>query len=101
LRASALDARGISPTCCPINAQFPRKRCHEQKFTTASPRNDHKVGIKNKRLRAGWDEDYNTLKTKGYNLEHNFGHGKQHLASFLATLQYPVVVVSHLVGTAG
>ena len=28
----------------------------------------------------------NTLKTKGYNLEHNFGHGKQHLASFLATL---------------
>jgi hypothetical protein len=22
----------------------------------------------------------------GYNLEHNFGHGKQHLSSFLATL---------------
>ena len=28
----------------------------------------------------------NTLKTKGYNLEHNFGHGHQHLASLLATL---------------
>jgi hypothetical protein len=28
----------------------------------------------------------NTLKTKGYNLEHNFGHGKQHLSSLLATL---------------
>jgi hypothetical protein len=26
------------------------------------------------------------LKTKGYNLEHNFGHGKQNLASVLATL---------------
>lgn len=26
------------------------------------------------------------LKTKGYHLEHNFGHGKQHLASFLLTL---------------
>jgi hypothetical protein len=28
----------------------------------------------------------NTLKTKGYHLEHNFGHGKQHLASFLVSL---------------
>ncbi len=32
------------------------------------------------------NEHNNTLKTKGYNLEHNFGHGKQHLASFLASL---------------
>ena len=32
------------------------------------------------------NENNNTLKTKGYNLEHNFGHGKQNLASFLATL---------------
>jgi hypothetical protein len=39
--------------------------------------------------RARWkveNENNNTLKTKGYNLEHNFGHGKEHLASFLATL---------------
>ena len=32
------------------------------------------------------NENNNTLKTKGYNLEHNFGHPKQHLSSFLATL---------------
>ncbi len=32
------------------------------------------------------NENNNTLKTKGYNLDHNFGHGKQHLSSFLATL---------------
>lgn len=31
------------------------------------------------------NENNNTLKTKGYNLEHNLGHGKQHLASLLAT----------------
>jgi hypothetical protein len=31
------------------------------------------------------NENNNTLKTKGYHLEHNFGHGKQHLASLLAT----------------
>ena len=39
--------------------------------------------------RARWkieNEAFNTLKTKGYNLEHNFGHGKKHLASVLATL---------------
>lgn len=32
------------------------------------------------------NENHNVLKTKGYHLEHNFGHGKQHLASFLLTL---------------
>jgi len=31
------------------------------------------------------NENNNTLKTKGYNLEHNFGHGKHHLSSLLAT----------------
>jgi hypothetical protein len=31
------------------------------------------------------NENNNTLKTKGYHLNHNFGHGKQHLASLLAT----------------
>jgi hypothetical protein len=39
--------------------------------------------------RARWkieNEHNNTLKTKGYHLEHNFGHGKQHLSSLLATL---------------
>ncbi len=32
------------------------------------------------------NENHNVLKTKGYHLEHNFGHGDQHLASFLLTL---------------
>lgn len=32
------------------------------------------------------NENNNTLKTKGYNLTHNFGHGKQHLAALLVTL---------------
>lgn len=39
--------------------------------------------------RARWkveNEDINTLKTKGYNLEHNFGHGTSHLCETLATL---------------
>jgi len=39
--------------------------------------------------RSRWkieNENNNTLKTKGYNLEHNFGHGKKHLSSLLATM---------------
>lgn len=32
------------------------------------------------------NENNNTLKTKGYHLEHNFGHGKKHLASLLAAM---------------
>ena len=32
------------------------------------------------------NENNNVLKTKGYHFEHNFGHGSQHLASFLLTL---------------
>jgi hypothetical protein len=32
------------------------------------------------------NENNNTLKTKGYHLEHNFGHGKKELANFLLTL---------------
>ena len=38
--------------------------------------------------RARWkveNENNNTLKTKGYHLEHNYGHGQKHLSSLLAT----------------
>jgi len=39
--------------------------------------------------RARWkveNETFNTLKTKGYNLEHNFGHGQDNLAAVLVIL---------------
>lgn len=39
--------------------------------------------------RSRWkieNENNNTLKTKGYQFEHNYSHGKQHLASLLASL---------------
>ena len=40
--------------------------------------------------RAGWkieNENNNVLKNRGYHLEHNFGHGKKHLASLLMTMK--------------
>jgi hypothetical protein len=48
--------------------------------------------------RARWkveNENNNTLKTKGYHLEHNFGHGKQHLSSLLLTFN----LLAHLFHT--
>jgi hypothetical protein len=39
--------------------------------------------------RARWkieNENNNTLKTKGYHFEHNFGHGKKNLSNLFATL---------------
>lgn len=39
--------------------------------------------------RARWkteNENHNTLKNHGYHLEHNFGHGKQHLSNLLLSL---------------
>ena len=33
------------------------------------------------------NEAFNVLKTKGYNLEHNFGHGQRNLST--TSLRYP------------
>jgi hypothetical protein len=46
------------------------------------------------------NEAFNVLKTKGYNLEHNFGHGKQHLASFLVTLNLLAFTFHTILDTA-
>src|SRR5262249_13723581 len=50
--------------------------------------------------RARWkieNETFNVLKTKGYNIEHNFGHGKHHLAAILVTLNLLAFAI-HTVG---
>ena len=56
--------------------------------------------------RSRWkieNESFNTLKTKGYNLEHNFGHGETNLAAVLATmnlLAFAMHTVADLVDNA-
>lgn len=65
------------------------KVVYKNAFATNHPITDDTVAEIVLAGRTRWkveNENNNTLKTKGYNLEHNFGHGKQHLASFLATL---------------
>ncbi len=49
--------------------------------------------------RARWkieNENNNTLKTKGYHFDHNFGHGKQNLANLFATM----ILMAFLLHTA-
>jgi hypothetical protein len=58
-------------------------------FATNHQISDQTVHAIIRQGRTHWkieNENNNILKTKGYHLEHNFGHGKQHLASFLLTL---------------
>ncbi len=45
------------------------------------------------------NQNNNTLKTKGYNLKHNFSHGKMLLASFLATFLATLNILSLLFHT--
>lgn len=58
-------------------------------FVTNHPLTDETVVDITQAGRARWkveNEHNNVLKTKGYHLEHNFGHGQQYLANFLVTL---------------
>lgn len=45
--------------------------------------------------------NHNILKTKGYHLEHNFGHGDKHLASLFATFNLRGFSVSYRLGANG
>ncbi len=49
------------------------------------------------------NESHNVLKTKGYHVEHNFGHGQNQLSASLLTLNLSAFLfhtVLHLVDTA-
>ncbi|HIK45123.1 MAG TPA: hypothetical protein IGR64_09575 [Leptolyngbyaceae cyanobacterium M65_K2018_010] len=58
-------------------------------FITLHPIDDATVVEIVTAARARWkseNENHDVLKTKGYHLEHNFGHGQQHLPMILLTL---------------
>ena len=65
------------------------KITYRNSFVTDLAVTQHSVAELAACARARWkieNETFNTLKTKGYNLEHNFGHGKERLAAVLATM---------------
>ncbi|MGH9520858.1 MAG: ISNCY family transposase, partial [Terriglobales bacterium] len=65
------------------------RRTYANSFVTDLPITAETVAALAACGRARWkieNETFNVLKTNGYNLEHNFGHGKKTLASVLVTL---------------
>ena len=65
------------------------KRTYRNSFVTDLPVTADTVAELAACGRARWkieNETFNVLKTKGYNLEHNFGHGKQTLSTVLVSL---------------
>lgn len=58
-------------------------------WATSHPVTDNNVAGLAEAGRARWkieNENNNTLKTKGYHFDHNFGHGKQYLSNLFATM---------------
>ena len=58
-------------------------------FVTRHHLTDETVALVISAGRSRWkteNENHNVLKTQGYHLEHNFGHGQLHLATVLLTL---------------
>jgi len=65
------------------------KTVYHNAFATTHTLNPGNVAEIVKAGRARWrieNGNNNTLKTKGYHLSHNFGHGQQYLSATLATL---------------
>src|SRR3954469_12430503 len=62
------------------------KTTYRNSFITDLPVTPENVAELAACARARWkieNESFNVLKTRGYHLEHNFGHGKEHLAALL------------------
>lgn len=65
------------------------KRTHRNAFITdikINKKNVHEIALAGRTRWKVENENNNILKTKGYHLEHNFGHGKEHLSGFLFTM---------------
>ena len=65
------------------------KVLYRNAFATSLTLDDTNVAEVVSSGRARWkieNENNNTLKTKGYRFEHNYGHGQQFLSALLATL---------------
>lgn len=78
---------------------FTGKVLYSGAWITSHPVDAKTVVLMARCARARWkveNENNNVLKTKGYNLEHNFGHGKEHLSDTLTTLN----ILSFLLHTA-
>lgn len=83
------DALAVNWCELVITREDTGKQLYKNNFITDFEVTDTTVEAIVRDGRARWkveNENNNILKTKGYHIEHNFGHGKQHLASLLLSL---------------
>jgi len=81
----ALEANWIGMTV----ADAKGKQTYANAFVTSLPVTRQSVDEIATCARARWkieNESFNILKNNGYHLEHNFGHGKQNLATMFAAM---------------
>lgn len=74
--------------CTVVNAKTGEQLYHNSCITNHRLTADNVVAVA-QASRGRWkieNENNNVLKTKGYHLEHNFGHGTTYLAAFLLSL---------------
>lgn len=72
-----------------VSREIDGEQIYHNAFVTRHSLTDSLMPEITRAARTRWkteNENHNVLKTKGYHLEHNFGHGQQHLSSFLLTL---------------
>jgi hypothetical protein len=72
-----------------VTRQSDGKLLYENAFITRHELTEASVPLITAAGRCRWkteNENHNVLKTKGYHLEHNFGHGQTHLAASLLSL---------------
>ena len=85
--------------CELITTSAEGKVLYQNAFTTGYEISEANVAEMVAAGRARWkieNENNNVLKTKGYHLEHNFGHGEKYLSSVLVTLNL-LAFVFHVV----
>ena len=85
---NADDALAIN-WCELVTTDDSGKVLYRHAFATSLTLDDHTVAEVIEAGRSRWkieNENNNTLKTKGYHFEHNYGHGQKHLSSLLASL---------------
>lgn len=72
-----------------ISPELTGERLYHNSFVTSLPLDDHLVKEVAHAGRARWkheNEGHNVLTTHGYHIKHNFGHGQEHLATVMFSL---------------
>lgn len=72
-----------------VTHELTGERLYHNSFVTSLPLDDCLVKAVTHAGRARWkheNEGHNVLTTRGYHIKHNFGHGQEHLATVLFTL---------------